>query len=149
MDGGALVALEHPRDGALPAVGRGGRRDLRQDGVPDPLLGRNTLDGEDFGESLGTRYAHLVVLSVIQDEGPALDAGHEQRRARDAGAQGRGRDHRGPPVAQQRDETPQPAVEEQVRLWLGGELQVRDESRVPIGPHAVPVGEVVARLRPH
>ena len=30
MDGGALVALEHPRGGALPAVGRGGGRDLRQ-----------------------------------------------------------------------------------------------------------------------
>jgi len=41
-----------------------------------------------------------VVLGVIQDQGPALDAGHEQRRARDAGAQARGRDDCGPPVAQ-------------------------------------------------
>src|SRR2546422_7062008 len=57
-------------------------------------LRRHTLDGEDLGESLGTRHAHLVVLGVIQDEGPALDAGHEQRRGRDAGPQRRGGGHR-------------------------------------------------------
>src|SRR2546429_572135 len=61
----------------------------------------------------------------------------------------RGRDHCGPPVAEQGDEAPQPAVEQQIRLRLGRELQVGDEPRVPIGPHAVPVREVVAGLRPH
>src|SRR6266700_929060 len=99
MDRGALVALEHPRGGALPPVGRCGRRDLGQYRVTDPRLRRNTLDGEDLGESLGTRHAHLVVLCIVQDEGPALDAGQEQRRARDAGAQRRGCDDRGATAA--------------------------------------------------
>src|SRR5205823_14842118 len=84
MEGCALVTLEHPRGGALPAVGGGGRADLRQHRVADPRLRWNTLDGEDLGESRGTGYAHLVVLRVIQDERAPLDAGHEQRRARDA-----------------------------------------------------------------
>src|SRR5207253_6786698 len=68
MEGCALVTLEHPRGGALPAVGGGGRADLRQHRVADPRLRWNTLDGEDLGESRGTGYAHLVVLRVIQDE---------------------------------------------------------------------------------
>jgi len=68
MDGGALITLEHPRGGALPAVGEGGGRDLRQHGVADPRLRRNALHGEDLAESWGTRHAHLVVLGVIQNE---------------------------------------------------------------------------------
>src|SRR2546426_4475888 len=80
MEGCALVTLEHPRGGALPAVGGGGRADLRQHRVADPRLRWNTLDGEDLGESRGTGYAHLVVLRVIQDERAPLDAGHEQDR---------------------------------------------------------------------
>src|SRR2546422_4298641 len=54
MEGCALVTLEHPRGSALPAVGGGGRADLRQHRVADPRLRRNTLDGEDLGESRGT-----------------------------------------------------------------------------------------------
>src|SRR2546426_8754604 len=82
MEGCALVTLEHPRGGALPAVGGGGRADLRQHRVADPRLRRNTLDGEDLGESRGTGYAHLVVLRVIQDERAPPAAARVQRRAR-------------------------------------------------------------------
>src|SRR2546430_6813742 len=106
MEGCALVTLEHPRGGALPAVGGGGRADLRQHRVADPRLRRNTLDGEDLGESRGTGYAHLVVLRVIQDERAPLDAGHEQRRAWGAGPARRGAGPRGPPGAPPRAAVP-------------------------------------------
>src|SRR5204863_7210266 len=72
----SLVTLEHPRGGALPAVGGGGRADLRQHRVADPRLRRNTLDGEDLGESRGTGYAHLVVLRVIDRKSTRLNSSH-------------------------------------------------------------------------
>src|SRR5256886_8582511 len=111
MEGCALVTLEHPRGGALPAVGGGGRADLRQHRVADPRLRWNTLDGEDLGESRGTGYAHLVVLRVIQDERAPLDAGHEQRRAGGAGPPPPGRGPSAPPPPPPGDAGPPPPGE--------------------------------------
>ena len=120
MDAGSLVALKHPGHGALPAICRGGRGDFREHRVADPGLGGNALDRQDLGEPLGACDPHLVVLGVVHDERPSFDRGDKERGAGDARAQrGRG-DHDGPAVAQHREEAPQPAVEEQVRLRLGG-----------------------------
>ena len=94
------------------------------------------------------RDAHLVVLGVVHDERPASGARQQQRRPRDPGPQIGGREHRGLPVAQQGHEAPQAAVEHEVGLRLGGELQIHPERRVPVHPHAIPVGEVVAGLGP-
>ena len=107
------------------------------------------MNGQDLPQPVGARDPHLVVLGVVDDERPPFHAGEEQRGARDARAHGRGRDDGGLAVGQQRDQASQPAPEQQIRLGLGGELQVRGQGGVPVGAHPVPVGEIVTSLRPH
>ncbi|PYP27715.1 MAG: hypothetical protein DMD55_07770 [Gemmatimonadetes bacterium] len=106
------------------------------------------MHGHDLGQPLGPGYAHLVVLGVLKDERALLDAFEQQRRARDARPQVRGRNDAGLAVPQQGDEAAQAAVEQDVRLDLCRELQVRGEGRVPIGPNPVPGGKVVAGFGP-
>ena len=135
-------------NGALPAIRRRRGRGFREHRVPDPAFGRDALHREDFGQPLGPRHPHLVVLRVLADERSLLDAFEQQRRARDARPQAGGGNQGGLSVAQQRDEASQPAVEQDVRLRLRRKSQVRAQGGVPVGPHAIPQGEIVARLGP-
>src|SRR5207302_1245588 len=146
--GRPLLPLEHPLNGALPTVRRRGSRGLREHRVPDPGLGRDALDGEDLRKPLGPRHPHLVVLGVLADERSLLYALEQQRRTRDARPQVGGGDHGGLAVAQQGHQASQPAVEQNVRLGLRREPQVRAEGGIPIGPHAIPEGKIVTRLGP-
>ena len=148
MEGCALLTLEHPGHGPEPAIHRSGPGGLGQHRVPNPRFRGDSLDGDDLGEPGGPGDAHLVVLRVVDDERPSLDALEQQRRARDARSQVRRGDDGGLAVGKQGQQTPQPAVEQQVGLRLGGEPQVRRERRIPVRADAVPVRVVVARLGP-
>src|SRR2546422_749009 len=148
MERRSLLSLQHGGHGAAPAVrGRRGG-DLREHGIADPGLGGDPLHRDDFRETLGARDPHLVVLGVVEDEWPSLHAPQQQGWPRDAGPERRRRDHRRVGVVQQRQTAAQAAVEQQIGLGLRSEPQVGGERRVPVRPHVVPQGEVIARLGP-
>ena len=150
MQGGAAFSFEHLRHGAIPATRFGGRRDLGQDGVPDPLRRWNALHGENLRQALGAGHPHLVVRDVVHDERAAFDAAQRERRAGDAIRDRGRRQNLELAVVQQRAPAPQPVKELQVarRRALAGVGDRRREGRVPIRVDGVPVGIVVARVSP-
>src|SRR5881396_2601692 len=93
-------------------------------------------------------YRRLRRLVALLGDGQAAVVPPANLRSRIARPQVGGGDHGGLPVAQQGDEAAQPAVEQDVRLGLRREPQVRAEGGIPVGPHAIPEGKIVARLGP-
>jgi hypothetical protein len=142
VQGGTFLSLEQAGGGAVPAGGGCRGSHLRQHGVADPRLDGDALDGEDFGEALGAGDAHLVVRSVVDDEGAALHGAQLDRRTRHAGPHCPRRAHLRLAVAQQGDEATQGVKELPVRRPPRRECEVRRERRVPVGVDAIPVGVV-------